>query len=135
MFWAASLQAVWFWRAHFQIEQFRAEDAPKEAAAWNWQKSKTRFWDKERNIFVDAYSYDFYYPADSEWCASKIRQHLNDDEVVTITHWRFPNFWWGHLYRPEVWMCALLTMILIFKVTNVLFRRRLTRVVVDKNSG
>lgn len=37
---------------------------------------------------------------------------------------RFPEWWWGHFYRPEVWAFALITIALLVRGVQALRRRR-----------
>jgi hypothetical protein len=49
------------------------------------------------------------------------------DDTFSVTGWsdqakrnfyyrrRFPEWWWGHLYRPEVWVFAITTLALLYR--------------------
>jgi hypothetical protein len=45
---------------------------------------------------------------------------LDDYTRIRTFHRRFPEWWWGHFYRPEMWCAIVLSGALIFKF----FRRR-----------
>jgi hypothetical protein len=36
---------------------------------------------------------------------------------------RFPEWWWGHFYRPEVWVFALLTIFLLVRFVRTRKKR------------
>ena len=56
-----------------------------------------------------------------------------DDDTLTIDNYllmqtyrrRFPEWWWGHFYRPEVWCAIALSGVLIWRVLKrlAIFRR------------
>jgi len=44
--------------------------------------------------------------------------------IETAYHRRFPEWWWGHFYRVEVWLFTLVTVVLVFRGYNFLQNRR-----------
>lgn len=40
-----------------------------------------------------------------------------------IWHRRYPEWWWGHLYRPEVWALVVVMMVLVAQVVREWKRR------------
>lgn len=47
----------------------------------------------------------------------------NENEMYRIWHRRFPEWWWGHFYRPEVWAAGLLALVWIFKAVYFIQRK------------
>lgn len=47
----------------------------------------------------------------------------NNDRVATY-HRRFPEWWWGHFYRPELWVLVVLSMALVAIFVKQLWAHR-----------
>ena len=43
--------------------------------------------------------------------------------AIATYHRRFPEWWWGHFYRPEVWLFALLSGILVWRIGKTRMNR------------
>lgn len=43
----------------------------------------------------------------------------DNDKILLVTfHRRFPEWWWGHFYRPEVWLATALSGLLIWRAVK-----------------
>jgi hypothetical protein len=60
--------------------------------------------------FIDNDSLQFGY-------FSFLSNNLNDPVLSKLStyHRRFPEWWWGHFYRPEVWCAIVLTALLAWR--------------------
>jgi len=59
-------------------------------------------WQKNGNFF------DAYFGNDDTLFLDNYRE-------FQIYHRRFPEWWWGHFYRPEVWLSIVLSGLLVWK--------------------
>ena len=41
---------------------------------------------------------------------------LDDYQIPEYYHRRFPEWWWGHFYRPEVWTAIVLSGVLLLQL-------------------
>ena len=47
-----------------------------------------------------------------------------NNDVYVVWHRRFPEWWWGHFYRPEVWITIVLSGVLLLRIFASISKRR-----------
>ena len=55
------------------------------------------------------------FTTDDEYIAVYFNTNRAGVPFVSIYHRRFPEWWWGHFYRPEVWLAIALSGLLIWR--------------------
>lgn len=131
---AASLMAVWFRREAWYLDPtwyssekiqamnpFAGESPDGTRNAWlvhsgnptfyGIQDTRDRF-DKYIYLIVPEPDYVFHTPAflDDNTIRLQVPYELlsRQNEPSRLYRRRFPEWWWGHFYRPEVWACIVL---------------------------
>ena len=60
---------------------------------------------------------------DDNQCVMRFR-YDRDLILCRVWHRRYPEWWWGHFYRPEVWAAGALGLMWIFKAMRFIRKRR-----------
>jgi hypothetical protein len=61
---------------------------------------------------------------DAEWHESGHGSTRDHKYEYVLYRRRFPEWWWGHFYRPEVWLFAALSGVLIWRFVSARRRAR-----------
>jgi hypothetical protein len=135
--WTGVLMAVWMWRVPWVLSDVaRGDDDYEQQISFSTP-------DGLREIFFCNFTYVtngevelFRFPKGKY--TYLIPVHLADNDTLVFRgytsktvkppydlvtfHRRFPEWWWGHFYRPEVWLAIALSGVLIWR--GVRARRR-----------
>jgi len=120
--WLACGEWVWFRRDPFNRLLVRWEDAPTEARNWAWVEYQDRYIEP-RTLEVRPTFRAYRYEADWGY-AFRFKQSEQSDEMLQIITWRFPRAWWGHFYRPEVWLMIIFGSLWLWRVRGWWRERR-----------
>jgi hypothetical protein len=110
--------------------------APTEARTWPWHEVTKHYWDDRTQSFIPCFKAYTFEPEAPWGFASRYQYTESDDELLAIYRLAYPPYWWGHFYRPEVWLAIIFGSLWLWRVVGWFRERRQTRatVVPPKNA-
>jgi len=147
VFWLATLLLAWLWRQPWEFDKnlpaaensyldMVAPDGCRMVSSWEFKFSViegTDFRDSKRVLWTLGPDNRF----NGRWLCP--RSFVDNDRVICesfvagtpsrenveylLFRRRFPEWWWGHFYRPEVWLLLALSFVLLFRATGAICAR------------
>lgn len=121
-----SLFLSWLRRSCVETIVIPCSDAPEEIQYWPWKINEHDvFWDANEKRIRPVFSEYSCQPPDN-WGYTAARYKLTEDsvEMFSISKFRFPPYWWGHFYRPEVWLAIIFGSLWLWRVVRWFRERR-----------
>ena len=139
--WIGAAMAVWFWREPWQLCAPPVDISPNIKPRVS--PDEKRKLDKYSIIIQEYDGIEAWTDAKVLWTATPVSGYIFpvgfiDNETICRATFedgdkeprgfvffrrRFPEWWWGHFYRPEVWLFAVLSGVLVWRIGKTRMKR------------